>query len=79
MAVGTTLTASGHAHQVMEILPRNDANVTIPPTDAELTTAAGAQPDGYTFILDDNGAGANAYLVFRKNAKWWYVAMTAAV
>jgi hypothetical protein len=79
MAVTQTHTARGHIHQIMEELPRVNAQVTDgTPTAAELTAGIGAQPDGYACILDDNGAGTAVYLVVRKAGTWWYEALTAA-
>ncbi len=57
------------------------ANVTNPPTDAELDTAFGAPADvgaGFVGVLNDNGAGANVWLAASDGTNWWYVAMTKA-
>jgi NACalpha-BTF3-like transcription factor len=58
------------------------ANVTNPPTDAELDTAFGTPAvagAGFIGTLDDNGGGANFYFVASDGANWWYVAGTKAV
>lgn len=56
----------------------SDDNVSATPTAAEITTAFGAQGDGFIGVLDDAGAGTTVYVVVRKNSKWWYAAMTEA-
>jgi hypothetical protein len=56
-------------------------NVSNPPTDAELDTAYGTPATvgaGFMRLLDDNGAGANVYLIGSDGANWWYTAMTKA-
>lgn len=61
--------------------PYSAANVTNPPTDAELDTAFGAPADvgaGFVGVLNDNGAGANVWLAASDGTNWWYVAMTKA-
>lgn len=62
----------------------SDANVSNPPTDAELDTAFGATPAevwaGFTAIVDDGGAGTNVYNVVSNGTNWLYSAvMTLAV
>lgn len=56
-------------------------NVASPPTDAELDTAFG-QPsglgDGFTGLLDDNGAGTTVWLCYVINNAWWYEQLTKA-
>lgn len=62
-------------------IPRNSANVTNPPTKAELETAFGAVGtvgDGFLALLDDNNANANVYLVGSNGTDFWYVALTKA-
>jgi hypothetical protein len=58
-----------------------ETNVSNPPTDAELDSALGEPADvgvGYTAIINDNGAGANCYLVWSDGANWWYEAGSKA-
>jgi hypothetical protein len=58
------------------------ANVSNPPTDAELDTAFGAPATvgaGFVRLLDDAGGHANEYLVWSDGANWWHVAGTKAV
>ena len=58
------------------------ADVTNPPTDAELDAefgTPGAVGAGYVALLDDNNGDANVYLVFSSGTSWWYVALTKAV
>lgn len=58
------------------------ANVSNPPTDAELDTAFG-QPatlgPGFLGFVDDNNAQANFWFVATCSSRWIYVAMTMAV
>lgn len=58
------------------------ANVSNPPTDAELDSEFGAPADvgaGAVFVLDDNGGGSNVYLVLSLGANgWWFEALTQA-
>ena len=60
-------------------VPVSYNNVANPPTDAELTTAFGWQPDGFTAIIDDNAGATNCYAVWRASGKWWYEELTKAV
>jgi hypothetical protein len=49
-------------------------DVTNPPTDAEIDAAIGtpaAAGTGYMAFLDDNGAGANFYLIASNGTNWW--------
>jgi hypothetical protein len=54
------------------------ANVSNPPTDAQLTAEFGTVPAGFVRLLDDAGAGSNVYLVGYDGTNWWYVALTQA-
>ena len=60
-------------------IPVSVDDVSSPPTDAELTTALGWQPDGFTALVDDNDAGTTVWKVWRTAEKWWYEGLTAAV
>ena len=58
------------------------ANVSNPPTDAELDSEFGTPATvsaGYLALLDDNGGGANVYLVISDGTNWWYATLTKAV
>lgn len=58
------------------------ANVSNPPTDAELDTAFGAAStlyDGFTGLVDDNAAGTTVWAVWVLNSQWWYEGLTAAI
>ncbi|NLD43665.1 MAG: hypothetical protein GX657_09235 [Chloroflexi bacterium] len=58
------------------------ADVSSPPTDAELDAAFGTPAEvgaGFTAIVNDAGAGAAVWLVASDGAGWWYAAMTQAV
>jgi hypothetical protein len=58
------------------------ANVSNPPTDAELDAEFGtpaAVGAGYARVINDAGADANNYWVVSNGISWWYVALTKAV
>lgn len=58
------------------------ANVSNPPTDAELDSAFGAAStlyDGFAGLVDDNGAGTTVWEVSVLNGQWWYDGKTAAI
>lgn len=57
------------------------ANITNPPTDAELDSAFGTPATvgaGYAAIVNDNNGDANNYLVVSNGTSWWYAALTKA-
>lgn len=58
---------------------RSIADVSSPPTDAELTATFGVPTNGFRAIVDDGGAGSAFWLVERSNGAWLYVALTKAV
>jgi hypothetical protein len=63
-------------------MPTSNANVSIPPTDAELDAAFGLPAvvgDGFIAILDDNGANTNVWFVASNGTSWWHGALTKAV
>ena len=58
------------------------ANVSNPPTDAELDSAFGqpaAVGHGLIALVNDNNADSKVYLVAAINSHWWYVELTEAV
>ena len=58
------------------------ANVSSPPTDAQLDTAFDTPATvgaGFLALLDDNGAGSAVYLIASDGTNWWHCAMTKAV
>jgi hypothetical protein len=58
----------------------SDADVSNPPTNAEVISAFGAVADtgeGFVGFIDDNNGHANVYLVFNDGTKYWQTAMTA--
>jgi hypothetical protein len=58
------------------------ANVSNPPTDAELDSAFGTPATvgaGFLGTLDDAGGGANFYLVASDGTNWWHFTGTKAV
>jgi hypothetical protein len=59
-------------------VPMSYANVSNPPTDAELTAQFGAQPDGFASAIDDNAAATNCYLTLRASSAWWIFAGSKA-
>lgn len=57
------------------------ANVTNPPTDAELDSAFAAPanlPEGVLKLVDDNNAETAVYLVVPIGTSWWHVLLTKA-
>jgi len=55
------------------------ANVSNPPTDAELTEAFGTPRNGFMALVDDAGAGTTVWKVWRAADAWWYEELTEAV
>ncbi len=58
------------------------ANVSNPPTDAELDAAFDAPanlPDGWMGLVNDNNAGTAVWLVTAVGGAWWYELLTKAV
>ncbi len=85
---GQVLTVDASTHHVAwkglpaaQKIQVSTADVSNPPTGAELGTALG-QPAtvgaGYVAILDDAGAGQNVYLAVSDGANWWYQLLTKA-
>lgn len=59
---------------------RSTLDVSNPPTAAELTGEFGAVGEFRDIvIINDNGGGANYWLVFSDGADWLYVALSKAV
>lgn len=57
------------------------ANISNPPTDAELDSAFGTPANvgaGFFALVNDNGDGNNFYLVASDGTNWWHAAMTKA-
>lgn len=60
----------------------SNANVSNPPTDAELDAEFGAASglyNGFSAIIDDSGSGTTVWFVVVKNSAWWYEQLTKAV
>ena len=58
------------------------ANVTDPPTDAELDSAFGTPATlgaGFIGIVNDNKAGTDVWLCFTSQTEWFYLQFTKAV
>lgn len=63
-------------------LLRSAANISSPPTDAELDAAFGTPAEvgtGLVAFVDDAAAGSAVYLVLSDGANWWYTALTKAL
>lgn len=81
-AAGSSITVIGWKEETIGGLDTSDANVSNPPTDAELDSAFGtpaAVGDGFMATVNDNGADTAQWLVVSNGASWWYVGMTKAV
>ena len=71
--------ANFHAAGIRTI--HSEANVTSPPSDAELDAAFGTPAvvgEGFIGLLDDNNAGTAGYMVFSLGGFWWYEVATKA-
>ena len=82
LTTGSTLMIIGWREEVIGGLDTSSANVSNPPTAAELDSALGTPASvgaGYQCLLDDNGADTNVYLVVSNGTSWHYVALTKAV
>lgn len=58
------------------------ANVSNPPTDAELDAAFDVPanlPNGWMGLVNDNNAGTAVWLVTAVGGAWWYELLTKAV
>jgi hypothetical protein len=58
------------------------ADVSNPPTDAELDATFGTAAEvgaGFIRLIDDNAAGADFYLVASDGSNWWVFTGTKAV
>jgi len=55
------------------------ADLSNPPTAAQLTSTFGSPADGAHFMLDDNDAQTNVYHIFRSGSAWFYTLMAKAV
>lgn len=78
---GSRLRIIGWRQETIGGLETSSANVSNPPTDAELDAEFGTPAtvgDGFVALLDDNGADANVYLVGSNGTSWWYTALTKA-
>jgi len=81
IAAGASIRIIGRREEAIGGLDVSTANVSNPPTDAELDSALGtpaAVGAGYQCLLDDNGADTNVYLVVSNGTSWHYVALTKA-
>lgn len=54
------------------------ADVSSPPTAAELTAIFGTPNNGFRAVIDDGGAGSAFWLIERSGGAWLYVALTKA-
>lgn len=81
IAAGASIRIIGRRMEAIGGLDVSTANVSNPPTDAELDSALGTPASvgaGYQCLLDDNGADTNVYLVVSNGTSWHYVALTKA-
>jgi hypothetical protein len=72
---------SADNNQIIEGVTFSRADVSNPPTDAELDAEFGTPAtldEGFTAFIDDNGAGTNFYQVVSDGTNWWYSALTKA-
>ena len=63
-------------------MPTSNANISIPPTDAELDgiwVSPAAAGDGFIGFVDDNGAHTAVYLITSDGTNWWHGALTKAL
>ncbi len=68
--------------QGIGIIPTSSADVSNPPTDAELDSAFGTPAtvgNGFTALLDDAGGDTNVYAVYSNGTSWFYTTLTKAV
>lgn len=75
--IGALETLEMPAHITVSI-----ANVSNPPTDAELDTAFGTPAEvgaGFLALVDDNGVDTTVWLVGSSGTSWWYEGLTKAV
>lgn len=86
---GAKLTAVNSGESALEfidpatvrIFERSTADVSTPPTDAELDSAFGTPAtvgDGFVAFVDDNDADTAVYLVMSNGTSWWFTSMTKA-
>lgn len=77
----TRVTIIGYKQEAIGGIAYSTADVSNPPTDAELDSAFGAPatlPVPFTAIVNDNDGGTNEYLVWSDGTSWFYVAGTVA-
>ena len=58
------------------LIPVSRANMSSPPTDAELDTAFGTPANvgaGFLALIDDNGVDASVWMVASNGTSWWRV------
>jgi hypothetical protein len=55
-------------------------NVSLPPTDAQITAAFGSRPVGFIgFIIDNGGSGTVILCIRSQQDNWWYEQFTKAL
>lgn len=78
---GSSIQVIGWREEPIGGLDTSSANVSNPPTDAELDSAFGtpaAVGDGFAATINDNGADTAQWLVISNGTSWWYASMTKA-
>lgn len=81
IGAGWSMEVVGWKDELIGGVTISDANVSSPPTDAELDSEFGTPAtvgDGFEAVIDDGGAGTTVWRVTALNGKWWYVSLTEA-
>ena len=76
------LKSTGTVPEWTSVVEQSVADVSSPPTDAELDAAFDTPANlgrGFLATVDDNDADTTFWLVGTNDASWWYVQMTKAV
>lgn len=80
-AIGSYIEIIGIKEEAVGGATYSDANVSSPPTDAELDAEFGTPATvgaGFTAIVDDAGTGTTAWMVISDGTNWWYEELTKA-
>lgn len=80
-AAGQVLKSDGSVPEWASVAEYSAANVTNPPTDAELDSAFGTPATvgaGFLGVVNDNNGGTNEYLCWSDGANWFFVTGTKA-
>lgn len=80
-AAGQVLKSDGSVPEWASVAEYSTANVTNPPTDAELDSTFGTPATvgaGFLGVVNDNNGGTNEYLCWSDGANWFYTTGTKA-